>query len=76
MIWKAKYTEPELPVGTTRERRVFAWLPTKVGSDIVWLAYYAILQIYYVTEYPAIVGDKQGVVKVASWIETSKRVLK
>lgn len=51
MIWKAKYTKADYAHGTTRLKRVFAWLPTHIDGDIVWLEHYEVLQVYEVLKF-------------------------
>lgn len=43
MRWKLKQ---EPAAGETREKKVFAWFPIKVGSHIIFLEHYYISQVY------------------------------
>lgn len=58
MVWKAKLTTQTLRVGDTREITRFAWLPTQLGGDVVWLERYQVKQIYFLTEYADIHANK------------------
>jgi hypothetical protein len=45
MRWKT----PETPKnGEQRTRRVFAWKPTKIGKETVWLEFYAVREQFFV----------------------------
>lgn len=46
MRWKA---DPAPKEGDTRERRKFAWFPTLIGDEVVWLEQYGIKQRYITT---------------------------
>lgn len=71
---KAKYiiTDPE--PGTTRLKRVFAWMPTKVDDEIVWLEHFEILQAFLIFEYKIIIDKAIKQVSVGQWKDISKRV--
>lgn len=75
MIWKAKYTKETYPPGTTRVKRVFAWLPFEINGDIVWLESYEIYQLFATKEYPVVDAEtsKTLLFKVNEWINLSYR---
>lgn len=60
----------------TREVTRFAWLPKLIGSQVVWLGRYRVLQGYYNTSYPALLptadgkGERKGFV-VGKWVDLS-----
>lgn len=73
MVWKAKYVKPDIMNGTTRIKRVFAWLPTYISGQMVWLQYYDVLQVYRITAYVVNFEDEQQEFTVGQWIDLSKR---
>jgi len=78
MVWKAKYTRANYANGTTRLKRVFAFLPTYVNGNIVWLSTYEVLQVYVVTEIlAALNADKPNEATKfinGKWVDASKRI--
>ena len=71
----ARYTQPVYTPGTTRLKRVFAFLPTYVAGYIVWLSFYEILQGYIEQQYKLRVdGTDKGFV-VGEWKDISKRII-
>lgn len=77
MIWKSKYTKETYPHGTTRVKRVFAWLPFQINGDTVWLETYEIYQLYTFKEFTVldVESGKQLVFKVNEWINLSYRTI-
>lgn len=60
----------------TREITRFAWMPKLIGSQVVWLGRYRVLQGYYNTSYPAVLptADGKGERKlfvVGKWVDLS-----
>lgn len=72
---KAKYTATQYPAGATRQKRVFAWRPTYVAGDIVWLEYYEVLQAYIIDEIPLRLEGKDQLFTVGAWRDISKRLM-
>lgn len=79
MIWKAKYTRADYANGTTRLKRVFAFLPTYIDGNIVWLSTYEVLQVYVISKVLAVLDptkpNEATEFKTSSWINVSKRLL-
>lgn len=80
MRWKAKYTEAHYTHGTSRLKRVFAWLPTYVDGTVVWLETYEILQMYNVLAYTVLLdptNPKEWTnFYIGNWMDVSKRLIK
>jgi len=79
MIWKAKYTKTDYAHGTTRLKRVFAWRPTYVDGDVVWLEFYEVLQVYEILRFalrldPAKPTEMTEFL-VGKWVDVSKRLM-
>lgn len=70
----AKYTLPDYSPGTTRLKRVFAFLPTRVGEYIIWLEFYIVLQTYLLLDYKVKIDDKDKAFRVGEWKDISKRL--
>jgi hypothetical protein len=79
MIWKAKYTHAKYANGTTRLKRVFAFLPTYIDGNIIWLSTYEILQAYVIQTTLAMLDlnepNKATKFESGSWIDISKRLI-
>jgi len=78
--WKSKYTRADFLNGTTRLKRVFAWLPTYINGTIVFLETYEILQSYQITTHlvKLNVSEKDKELTeffTGKWIDVSKRLL-
>lgn len=73
MQWKAKYTTADYSEGTTRLKRVFAWLPTYINGVKVWLETYEILQVYVIDKDTVLIEEKQTVFSNGFWKNLSKR---
>jgi hypothetical protein len=72
---KSKYVIPDPNLGTTRLKRVFAWSPTHIDGNVVWLEHYEILQAFLVFEYKIILDSESKTVKVSEWKDISKRLM-
>jgi hypothetical protein len=72
---KARFTKTDYPNGATRQKRVFAWLPTYVSGEIVWLEYFEVLQAYIIEEISLRLDGKDQLFAVASWRNISKRLI-
>lgn len=72
---KAKYVIPDPNLGTTRLKRVFAWTPTHIDGNIVWLEYYEILQAFLSSDYKILLDSELKSVKVSEWKDISKRLM-
>lgn len=73
MIWKSKYVNPEIQNGATRIKRVFAWMPTYISGNMVWLQSYDVLQVYRITAYVVQFEGEQKEFAVGQWINLAKR---
>lgn len=76
MNWKAKYIQPSLINGTARLKRKFAWVPTTIKGDVVWLAHFEILQVYTVQIIHAIIDNKQVSIEYGTWLDVETRIIK
>lgn len=72
---KSKYVIPDPNLGTTRLKRVFAWSPTQIDGNVVWLEYYEILQAFLVFDYKILLDTEFKTVKVSEWKDISKRLM-
>ena len=79
MVWKAKYTRANYANGTTRLKRVFAFLPTYIDGNIIWLATFEVLQVYVIEVTLAMMDpakpNEATEFKTGSWIDISKRLI-
>lgn len=75
MRTKTKFVFNNPDPGTTRLKRVFAWIPKVIGGDKIWLEYFEELQGFIETKYTVIIDGEHKVVKVSNWVTLSKRVL-
>jgi len=79
MRWKAKYTKAEYKPGTTRLKRVFAFIPTYINGEMVWLETYDVLQVYHSQQYncklPDLKETEESVFNVCRWVNLSKRTI-
>lgn len=71
----ARLIPPAIPNGTTRLRRVFAFLPVNVNGTLVWLETYEVLEAYIEVQYLIIVDGESKTAKVGKWEYISKRLL-
>jgi hypothetical protein len=75
MRTKTKFVFADPEPGTTRLRRVFAWLPKVINGEKIWLEYYDVLEGFIVADYQVrIDGDLKGV-RVSNWLTLDKRVI-
>lgn len=70
MRWKADPTPKE---GDTRNRRKFAWFPTPIGDEVVWMERYGIEEKYTMTV--ALDSDTAFVYPVLEWVEIDRYTL-
>ena len=73
MIWKAKYTHVDYANGTTRLKRVFAWLPVYIDGNYIWLATYDVLQGYIAEKVTVKVDEKDIEFINYRWINLANR---
>lgn len=66
---------PDPNLGTTRLKRVFAWLPTHIDGNVVWLEHYEILQAFLIFDYKILLDAEFKTVKVSEWKDISKRLM-
>lgn len=76
MRWQAKHTRLEIPNGSTRLKRIFAWWPTYISGQIAWLETYEILQVYIIIEQKVIIEEKETIFAICKWTNLSKRLCK
>ncbi len=70
-----KYVQPEPLPGSTRIRRVFAFLPIAVGDFVVWLEWYEVLEGYVKEDYMLKVEGIDKGFRLGSWRTISKRTM-
>lgn len=76
MKWKAKITRPEIKQGSTRLKRVFAWLPKYIDGSFIWLETYEILQMYIIATHNVIIDDETVKFHCGEFINLSARLCK
>jgi len=74
MIWKAKEVH-NLKNGDTKTVSHFAWLPKRVGNNIVWLGEYEYLYAWIITTRLILIDDKTVEFKYGDWEKISERVI-
>lgn len=75
MRLKAKYTKADYKQGATRLKRVFAYFPTYINGVNVWFEFYDVLQVYNEVEYKCTLEGEDVLIKVADWVNVSKRII-
>lgn len=75
MKWKAKYLTNDPESGTVRVRRKFAWTPTQIEGDIVFLAHYDILEAFIVNAYRVRIDGHPKELTAGAWIPIEKRLI-
>lgn len=75
MRYKSKYTKADHQHGATRLKRVFSWLPTYIGGEMVWLETYEVLQAFIIVEYNLEINKEKVYFAVSKWVDVSKRVI-
>lgn len=79
MKWKAKYTTTLHTHGTSRLKRVFAWVPVYVDGNMVWLETFEILQVYNVTVHSVVMDPANNKEFTnfysGNWVDVSKRLI-
>jgi len=75
MRWSSKYTHVDYQHGSTRLKRVFAFLPTNINGQIVWLETYEVLQFYQITPYTAILEGETVTFTKGQWVDISTRLM-
>ena len=71
MVFKSRYADETFRVGDTRIKRTFAWLPFRIGNDMVWFQVYETLQMYYLSEY----RNEAKMYQVYEWVNLSHRII-
>ena len=72
---KAKFTRADYAHGTTRQKRVFAFWPTYVSGEIVWLETFEVLQAYLIEEIELTVDGRKQFFGIGTWRNVSKRII-
>lgn len=72
MVFKSRFAHESYRVGDTRVKRTFAWLPFRIGDDMVWLETYETKQYYDLREY--VTADKKAY-RVYEWVNISHRII-
>jgi hypothetical protein len=67
--------EPKPESGTTRVVRHYAWLPKEIGSTIIWLEYFEILQVFTYFEYRILHEGKPQLARVGEWKDLESRLI-
>lgn len=75
MRFKTKFVNVDPEPGTTRLRRVFAWLPKVIDGDKVWFEYYEQLEGFIATDYQVKIDGEIKAVRVSKWVSLSNRVI-
>lgn len=65
----------DLKPGDTKVIKHFAWMPTVVNGNIVWLEYYQVLKAYIGTTYTVIIDGKPVNFIISKWMTLSKRII-
>ena len=73
MRLKRRYVNTEPVIGTTRLKRVFAFIPLSIGGDYIWLEFYELLQGYCTTKYKVVIDGELKELSVNEWKTLSKR---
>jgi hypothetical protein len=76
MRWRAKYTKVDYKHGSTRQKTSFAWCPTYIAGEMVWLEFYEVLQVYIIDEVELeLVAGEKNFFAQSRWKDVSKRTL-
>lgn len=78
MRWKSKYTQAHYANGTSRLKRVFAWLPVYIDGTTVWLETFEILQMYVTSTHKVKLDPASNELvnfHTGLWIDISKRLI-
>lgn len=70
-----KYVQPEPIPGSTRIKRVFAFLPTTVDQFIIWLEWYEVLEGYVKQDFLLKVDGVDKGFRLGEWRTISKRTM-
>lgn len=76
MKWKAKFLTNDPENGTVRVRRKFAWRPTQIDGDVVFLAHYDILEAFIVNTYRVKIDGQAKELIAGAWVPIEKRICK
>lgn len=72
---KLDFTRITPPLGTTRLRKRFAWLPVFIKNECIWLERYEVLQAFVGEQFIVKIDDKPAEFIVAKWKTISKRII-
>lgn len=72
---KLDFTRVTPPIGTTRLRRRFAWLPVFIKTECIWLERYEVLQAFVDEIYMVKIDNEPKQFVVANWKTISKRTI-
>lgn len=75
MRFKTKFVFTDPEAGTTRLKRVFAWLPIIISGEKIWLEYYEELQGFIVLDYKVLIDGSAKGISVSDWVTLSKRII-
>ena len=73
MRLKRRYVNTEPVIGTTRLKRVFAFIHHAIQNDYVWLEFYELLQGYVQSKYKVVIDSELKELSVNEWKTLSKR---
>lgn len=65
--------KPAPKFGTTRKRVKFAYFPTLVGTALIWLELFEVLEVWSVDAYTVEIDGTAAVFHLGKWVELSKR---
>lgn len=74
MIWKTA-TRPDYPNGTNKIVPKFAWLPTYIQGDMIWLWRYQVIFIYEHIQHKTKIANQDVIFTTTGWVEVSKRLI-
>lgn len=74
MVWKTA-TRPDYPDGTNKIVPKFAWFPTYIDGNIIWLSHYQIIMIFEHTKHITKISNQDVGFITTEWVEVSKRLI-
>lgn len=71
---KARFVSPQYNEGLTRLKRKFAFIPTLIGAEWVWLESYEVLQVWRIEEQKVTIEEQELLFFNGYWKNISTRV--
>lgn len=75
MVWKAKETRVDYPIGANKIVRCFAWLPIYINGDMVWLGFYQAIMIFEIIYHNTKIAGQDVSFSDSKWVLASKRLI-